>query len=82
MPRRHPNQMPKPPQLAPFDAKEIRLYSGPADVQSEAEPSHSTKETSVTTVTVFLLFFFFYYEFTRVFYIFMSVFCTVFRYIR
>lgn len=51
--------MPKPPQLAPFDAKEIRLYSGPADVQSKAEPSHSTKETSVTTVTVCL---FFYYE--------------------
>lgn len=52
--------MPKPPQLAPFDAQEIRLYSGPADVQSKAEPSHSTKETSVTTVTVCL--FFFYYE--------------------
>lgn len=51
--------MPKPPQLAPFDAQEIRLYSGPADVQSKAEPSHSTKETSVTTVTVCL---FFYYE--------------------
>lgn len=50
--------MPKPPQLAPFDAKEIRLYSGPADVQSKAEPSHSTKETSVTTVTVCLFFFF------------------------
>lgn len=51
--------MPKPPQVAPFDAQEIRLYSGPADVQSKAEPSHSTKETSVTTVTVCL---FFYYE--------------------
>lgn len=51
--------MPKPPQLAPFDAQEIRLYSGPADVQSKTEPSHSTKETSVTTVTVCL---FFYYE--------------------
>ncbi|XP_056157043.1 uncharacterized protein LOC130131390 [Lampris incognitus] len=26
-PRRHPNQMPEPPHLAPFDAKEQRLYS-------------------------------------------------------
>lgn len=75
--------MPKPPQLAPFDAQEIRLYSGPADVQSKAEPSHSTKETSVTTVTV-CLFFFIMKEFTRVFLIniFMSVFCILFRYIR
>ena len=26
--RRHPNQMPKPPHLAPFDAQEQWLYSG------------------------------------------------------
>ena len=51
-PRRHPDQMPEPPQLAPFDAKEQRLYSElPPDVRaphpiSKAEPSHPTEETN------------------------------------
>ncbi len=50
-PRRHPNQIPKPPQLALFDAKEQWLYFElPPDVQSphpisKAEPSHPTEET-------------------------------------
>lgn len=35
MPRRHPNQMPEPPQLPPFDAQEQQLYSElPSDVQA------------------------------------------------
>lgn len=49
--RRHPNQMPDPPQLAPFEAKEQQLYSElPGDVRaphpiSKAEPSHHMEET-------------------------------------
>jgi len=50
--RRHPNQMPEPPQLNPFDAKEYRLDSKlPPDVRapypiSKAEPGHPTEETN------------------------------------
>ena len=50
-PGRHPDQMPEPPQLTPFDAEEQRLYSElPPDVWaphliSKAEPSHPPEET-------------------------------------
>ncbi len=53
-PRRHPDQMSKPPQLAPFDMKEQWLYSElPLDVWapypiSKAEPSHPAEETHFT----------------------------------
>ena len=47
-PGRHPDQMPKTPQLAPVNAKEQWLYSEPLlDVQAphpKAEPSHSAQE--------------------------------------
>ena len=48
--RRHPNQMPEPPQLTPLNMGEKRLYSEPfPDVQtphpiSKAQPSHPAKE--------------------------------------
>ena len=48
--RRHPDQMPEPPQLAPLYTKEQQLYSElPLDVRaphpiSNAEPGHSTEE--------------------------------------
>ena len=51
VPGRHPDQIPKSPQLAPFNAKDQRLYSElPVDVRashpiSKAEPGHSTEET-------------------------------------
>uniref|UniRef100_A0A8C6PQA5 Nicastrin n=1 Tax=Nothobranchius furzeri TaxID=105023 RepID=A0A8C6PQA5_NOTFU len=48
---RHPDQMPKPPQLAPFDPEEQRFYSeslpnvrAPYPI-SKAEPGHPTEET-------------------------------------
>ena len=49
--RRHPHQMPEPPQLAPLDMKEQRLYSESLpDVRaphpiSKAEPGHPAEET-------------------------------------
>lgn len=48
-PRRHPVQMPKPPQMAPFDTEERWLHSElPLNVRAhhsifEAEPSHPTE---------------------------------------
>uniref|UniRef100_A0A8C6KI56 Ig-like domain-containing protein n=1 Tax=Nothobranchius furzeri TaxID=105023 RepID=A0A8C6KI56_NOTFU len=49
--RRHPDQMPKPPQLTPFDPEEQRFYSeslpnvrAPHPI-SKAEPGHPTEET-------------------------------------
>lgn len=48
-PRRHPVQMPKPPQMAPFDTEEQWLHSElPLNVRAhhsifEAEPSHPTE---------------------------------------
>uniref|UniRef100_A0A8C6P6I9 Protocadherin related 15 n=1 Tax=Nothobranchius furzeri TaxID=105023 RepID=A0A8C6P6I9_NOTFU len=49
--RRHPDQMPKPPQLAPFDLEEQRFYSeslpnvrAPHPI-SKAEPGHPTEGT-------------------------------------
>ncbi len=50
--RRHPNQMPGPPQQASFDTKEQPLNSElPPDVRaphptSKAEPSHPTEKTN------------------------------------
>ncbi|KAI3375839.1 hypothetical protein L3Q82_004112 [Scortum barcoo] len=50
---RYPCEMPEPPQLAPLDVEEQRLYSEPlADVRaphpiSKAKPRHSTKKTHV-----------------------------------
>ena len=52
--RRHPNQMPEPPQLTPFIAKEQWLYSEfPLDgwapcLISKAEPSQPPKETNIS----------------------------------
>ena len=49
--RRHPNQVPEPPQLTPFDAEEQRLYSElPPDGRAphsitKTEPSYPPKET-------------------------------------
>ena len=49
--RRHPNQMSKPPQLAPFEVEEQWLYSelplngGAPHPISKAEPSHPPNET-------------------------------------
>ncbi|MEQ2171923.1 hypothetical protein GOODEAATRI_015637 [Goodea atripinnis] len=49
--RRHPNQIPKPPQLAPLDVEKQRLYSEslPDDQASypisKGEPRHPTEET-------------------------------------
>ena len=48
--KRKPDQMPEPPQLAPLNAEEQRLYSEPLpDIQalqpiSKAKPSHPVKE--------------------------------------
>ncbi|KAF7663132.1 hypothetical protein LDENG_00217880 [Lucifuga dentata] len=50
--RRHHNQMPEPPQLAPFNAKEQRFYFEPLpDVSAphpipKGEPSHPLKKTN------------------------------------
>ncbi|KAL3970244.1 alcohol-forming fatty acyl-CoA reductase [Sarotherodon galilaeus] len=49
-PRRHPCQMPEPPQLAPFDVEEQRLYSEPlpdgrtSHPISKGEASHPSEE--------------------------------------
>ncbi|KAJ8395912.1 hypothetical protein AAFF_G00027950 [Aldrovandia affinis] len=49
--RRHPNQMPEPPHLAPLDAEEQRLYSEPLPDDraphpiSKGEPRHPAEET-------------------------------------
>ncbi|KAF7649936.1 hypothetical protein LDENG_00133850 [Lucifuga dentata] len=50
MSRRYHNQMPKPPQLAPFNAKEQKFYFEPLRdfrtpyPMSEGEPSHPSKK--------------------------------------
>lgn len=56
VPTRHPDQVPEPPQLSPFDMKVQQLYSVlPMDIRAQAEPNHPTEEThfglilSVTT---------------------------------
>ena len=51
--RRHPNQMPEPPHLAPLDAEEQRFYSEPLPDDwashpiSKGEPRHPAEETHV-----------------------------------
>lgn len=51
MPRKHPDKLPKPPQMAPFNTMRQRLYSElPLDVWalypvSKCEPSHPTGNT-------------------------------------